>query len=150
VWQVRQARRAACEGVGSGPILVGVMEPCEVIDVGGGLRLRAYGGEGDVDAAWPWYRDIETVRLIDGKDAQPYTRGQVQSMYEALSAQGEVYMIELRNLDGGWKAVGDVTLAPHTLLKPQTGRSQDIGRVTWSSVNGSARWPPWSSGPLAL
>jgi hypothetical protein len=93
----------------------GVAKQLRVIGVVDGLRLRPYGGEGDVGAAWPWYRDIETMRLIDGKDAEPYTRSQVKAMYQALSAQGEVYMIEERSSDGAWEAIGDVTLAPETL-----------------------------------
>ena len=48
-------------------------EPPDVIDVGRGLRLRGYGGESDVDAAWAWYRDPDTVRLVDGEDAEPYS-----------------------------------------------------------------------------
>jgi hypothetical protein len=87
-----------------------VAEQPGVIGVSGGLRLRAYGGERDVDAAWPWYRDLDTVRLVDGDDARPYTRTQVRSMYDVLSAQGEVYMIEESDPSGSWEVIGDVTL----------------------------------------
>ena len=66
----------------------------EPIEVARGLRLRGYDGEADVDAAWPWYQDLDTVRLVDGDGAQPYSRDTVRSMYEALSGKGDVFMIE--------------------------------------------------------
>lgn len=118
----------------------------EVIDMGGALRLRPYGGDRDVDAAWPWYQDIDTVRLIDGQEARPYTREQVRSMYAALSAQGEVYIIEERKPLGAWQPIGDVTLAPHTLpivLHPEA-RGRVVGRAVILSLIERARHLGWA------
>jgi len=93
------------------------------------LRLRAFAGEEDVDAAWPWYCDRETVDLVDGPGSPIYTRVRVAAMYDALAKQGEVYLVE-RHFGADWKPIGDVTLARHTLpivLAP-LHRGQGIGR----------------------
>ena len=86
-----------------------------ILPVDSELRLRPYAGDEDVDLAWPWYRDAETVALVDGEGAAVYTRDRVAEMYAALQAQGEVYLIERRTPEGAWEAVGDVTLAPDTI-----------------------------------
>ena len=117
----------------------------EVIDVGVGLRLRTYVGGADVDTAWPWYTDLDTVRLVDGDDAQPYTREQVRAMYEALSGQGELYMIEQHSEPDAWEPVGDVTLAPHTVpivLRPES-RGQGVGRRVMTALIERARNLGW-------
>ncbi len=80
----------------------------EILPVDDELRLRAFAGEADVDLAWPWYRDAETVALVDGAGSPTYARDRVVAMYQALGAQGELYLIERRTPDGGWEAVGDV------------------------------------------
>jgi GNAT superfamily N-acetyltransferase len=87
----------------------------DLLPVDDGLRLRAFAGEADVDLAWPWYRDPGTVALVDGPGSPTYARDRVAAMYQSLSAQGEVYLIERRTPECGWDAVGDVTLAPDTL-----------------------------------
>ncbi|HET7069234.1 MAG TPA: GNAT family N-acetyltransferase [Nocardioides sp.] len=117
-----------------------------VIELGTRLRLRAYGGERDVDAAWPWYRDLETVRLVDGEDARPYTRTQVRAMYEVLSAQGEVYMIEESDPSGTWEVIGDVTLAPHTLpiVVRAEAQGRGVGRLVIQSLIERARGLGWA------
>jgi GNAT superfamily N-acetyltransferase len=101
-----------------------------ILDVDDDLRLRPFDGDADVDLAWPWYRDPETVALVDGPGSPTYARDRVAAMYEALAAQGEVYLIERRGPAGCWEAVGDVTLAPNTLpivVAPEL-RGQGIGR----------------------
>jgi GNAT superfamily N-acetyltransferase len=93
-------------------------------------RLRAFGGDADVDVAWPWYCDPETVALVDGAGSPAYDRDRVAGMYDALAAQGEVYLIERRTPDDAWAAVGVVALTPDTLpivLAP-AWRGQGIGR----------------------
>lgn len=85
-----------------------------ILDVDDDLRLRPFAGDADVDLAWPWYRDPETIALVDGPGTPTYTRESVAAMYEALAAQGDVYLIE-RLVGKEWQAVGDVTLAPDTL-----------------------------------
>ena len=106
--------------------------------------MRTYCGEADVDAAWPWYLDPETVRLVDGQDAQPYTREQVRSMYEALASQGQVFMIEHRTPEG-WQPIGDVTLAPHTLpiVLRTPSRGHGVGSSVLTTLIGRARSLGW-------
>ena len=82
-----------------------------------------------MDAAWPWYRDPVTVVLVDGPGAPAYARDRVAAMYDALGAQGEVYVVALRS-GAGWEPVGDVALAPHTLpiVVAPGSRGRGIGR----------------------
>ncbi len=119
--------------------------PGVVLDVDDELRLRAFAGDADVDLAWPWYRDPETVALLDGPGDPPYTRERVAAMYESLAAQGEVYLIERRVRDA-WQAVGDVTLAPDTLpiLVAPGARGQGIGRRVILRLVDRARVLGWS------
>jgi GNAT superfamily N-acetyltransferase len=103
---------------------------CQILPVDDDLRLRPFAGDADVDLAWPWYRDAETVALVDGPGSPTYARDRVAAMYDALRAQGEVYLIERRTGPEGWETVGDVTLAPDRLpivVAPGL-RHQGIGR----------------------
>jgi GNAT superfamily N-acetyltransferase len=117
-----------------------------ILEVDDELRLRAFAGDADVDLAWPWYRDPETVALVDGPGSPTYARDRVAAMYDVLGAQGEVYLIE-RPADGGaWEAVGDVTLAPDTLpivIVPGL-RGQGIGRRVILRLVDRARVLGWS------
>lgn len=118
----------------------------EILPVDDELRLRSFAGDADVDLAWPWYRDPETVALVDGAGSPTYARDRVAAMYQALTAQGEVYLIERRTPDGGWEAVGDVTLAPDTLpivIAPEW-RRQGIGRRVVLRLVDRARALGWS------
>jgi GNAT superfamily N-acetyltransferase len=102
----------------------------QILPVDDGLRLRPFVGDADVDLAWPWYQDAETVALVDGPGSPTYARDRVAARYDALGAQGEVYLIERRTDADLWEAVGDVTLAPDTLpivVAPGL-RGQRIGR----------------------
>lgn len=116
-----------------------------VLAVDAELRLRPFAGEEDVDAAWPWYCDRETVDLVDGPGSPIYTRARVRAMYDALGKQGEVYVVE-RQFRDGWQPIGDVTLARHTLpivLAP-VHRGQGIGRRVILRLADRARelgWP---------
>lgn len=118
----------------------------EILPVDEELRLRAFAGDADVDLAWPWYRDPETVSLVDGAGSPTYARDRVAAMYQALSAQGEVYLIERRTPDGGWEAVGDVTLAPDTLpiVVAPDWRRQGIARRVLLRLVDRARVLGWS------
>jgi GNAT superfamily N-acetyltransferase len=109
------------------------------------LRLRPFAGDADVDLALPWYSDPETLALVDGPGATPYDRDRVAAMYDALGAQGELYLIERRIADA-WVAAGDVTLAPDTLpivLAPEH-RRQGIGRRVVLRLADRARVLGWS------
>jgi GNAT superfamily N-acetyltransferase len=118
----------------------------ELLPVDEGLRLRGFAGDADVDLAWPWYRDPETVRLVDGDGSPTYTRDQVAAMYEALDAQGELYLVERRLPGEAWVAVGDVMLAPDTLpivIAPGS-RGQGIGRRVVRRLVDRARVLGWT------
>jgi GNAT superfamily N-acetyltransferase len=66
-------------------------------------------------------------------------------MYDALGAQGELYLIE-RDTTAGWRAVGDVTLAPDTLpiVVAPGHRGQGIGRRVLLRLAERARELGWS------
>jgi GNAT superfamily N-acetyltransferase len=116
-----------------------------ILDVDDELRLRELAGDADVDLAWPWYRDAETVALVDGPGSPTYARDRVAAMFEALAAQGEVYLIERRCGDD-WQAFGDVTPAPETLpivVAPGL-RGQGIGRRVVLRLVDRARVLGWT------
>lgn len=116
----------------------------DIIPVDDELRLRAFRRDVDVDVAWPWYRDPETVALVDGPGSPVYARDRVAARYEALAAQGEVYLIE-RRTSQCWAAVGDVTLAPETLpivVAPEH-RGQGIARRVLLRLADRARVLGW-------
>jgi GNAT superfamily N-acetyltransferase len=120
-------------------------EAAPILAVDDELRLRPYAGDPDVDLAWPWYQDAETVALVDGAGSPTYARDRVAAMYQALQAQGEVYLIERRTPEG-WLAVGDVTLARETVpivLAPCV-RAQGIGRRVLLRLVDRARALGWS------
>jgi GNAT superfamily N-acetyltransferase len=117
----------------------------EILWVDEDVRLRPYAGDADVDLAWPWYRDPETVELVDGPGSTPYDRDRVSAIYDALLAQGEVYLIERRTPEG-WEPIGDVTLAPDTLpivIAPGQ-RRRGIGRRVLLRLVDRARVLGWS------
>jgi GNAT superfamily N-acetyltransferase len=85
------------------------------------------------------------VDLVDGPESPTYDRDRVAAMYDALAAQGELYLIE-RRTSAGWSAVGDVTLAPDTLpiVVAPGHRGQGIGRLVVLRLVERARelgWP---------
>lgn len=118
----------------------------ELLPVDDELRLRPYAGETDVDLAWPWYRDEATVALVDGPGSPAYSRERVGAMYETLTGQGEVYLIERRTADG-WRAVGDVTLAPDTvpIVVAPGARRQGIARRVLLRLVDRARVLGWDT-----
>ena len=82
----------------------GVEQPA-VLQVDDEIRLRKY--EGVYDFAFGWYKDEETVYLVDGVRV-PYTREKLKRMYEYLNHHGELYFIEVME-KGVYKPIGDVT-----------------------------------------
>jgi len=116
----------------------------ETLPVDDELRLRPGAGDADVELAWTWYQDPETVALVDGAGSAPYDRERVAAMFES-SGNGELYLIERRTPDGAWLAVGDVTLAPDTLpivVAPEW-RRQGIGRRVLLRLVDRARVLGW-------
>lgn len=103
-----------------------VQPPC--IDIDDTLRLRAY--DGVFEFAYDWYQDIESLKLIDGRDnAVPYTRERLEKMYTILNGRGELYFIE-KKTGGEYVPVGDVTFwrddMPIVIAGPC--RNQGIGK----------------------
>ena len=73
----------------------GIQQP-DILDIGPGLRLRAY--DGVFHFAIPWYQDPQLQRLVDGVQ-KPYPPERVKAMYEYLNACGELYFIEVLEED---------------------------------------------------
>ena len=82
----------------------GIEQP-EIFQIDDTLRLRKY--DGVHDFALEWYKDEETVYLVDGK-RDPYTMPRLKGMYEYLNDAGELYFIEVME-NGTYKPIGDVT-----------------------------------------
>lgn len=104
----------------------GIPQP-EVLDIDDTLRLRRY--DGQFADALAWYQDPETLLLVDGK-TDPYDLGRLEGMYTYLNAHGELYWIELRAPDGGWRKIGDVTFSREDMpivLGEKSLRGRGIG-----------------------
>jgi len=82
----------------------GIPQP-EYISISPNLRLRRY--DGVHDFALEWYRDEETVWLVDG-DRKLYDPELLKRMYDYLNEHGELYFIELAE-SGEFRPIGDVT-----------------------------------------
>lgn len=82
----------------------GVDQP-ELLPIDQDLRLRRF--DGSFAFALPWYQDVETLRLVDGKDT-PYDLARLERMYRYLNERGELYWIELRQ-GRTFLPIGDVT-----------------------------------------
>ena len=78
----------------------------ELIIIDECLRLRKF--DGKFDFALDWYKDEETVKLVDGEDAEIYDFDTLQRMYNYLNNQGELYFIEVKE-DDEFRPIGDVT-----------------------------------------
>ena len=104
----------------------GVGQPT-VIQIDESLRLRKY--DGIYDFALEWYRDAETVYLVDGK-RDLYTMERLKGMYEFLDDAGELYFIEVLEM-GSWKPIGDVTFRQEDMpivIGDRSYRGRGIGR----------------------
>ena len=104
----------------------GIPQP-EVLDIDDTLRLRRY--DGQFADALAWYQDPDTLMLVDGK-TDPYDLGRLEGMYTYLNAHGELYWIELRTPDGGWRKIGDVTFSREDMpivLGEKSLRGRGIG-----------------------
>lgn len=106
----------------------------------GAIRLRRVTADEYVEVALPWYQDPEVLRFSEGGEP-PYDRPRMRRMYDALTAQGELYLVELGEPgepepqpDGdGWRAVGDAALLRDD-LPIVIGRREDRGRGLGSQV----------------
>ena len=104
----------------------GIEQP-EIFQIDDTLRLRKY--DGVHDFALEWYKDEETVYLVDGK-RDPYTMPRLKGMYEYLNDAGELYFIEAL-VNDTYKTIGDVTFwqedMPIVIGDPNC-RGKGIGR----------------------
>ncbi len=111
--------------------IVGVEQPC-FIQVDQSLRLRRF--DGIFDFALPWYRDEETVYLVDG-NKEIYNLQKLRKMYRYLDQRGELYFIELLQ-DGKFVPIGDVTFwredMPIVIASPY--RNRGIGKKVVSTL----------------
>jgi len=73
------------------------------------VTLRSVGADEYVRLAGPWYADPEVLRWSEG-GAAPYGPAELRRMYDALTRQGELYVIEVDGV-----AIGDAALLPDSL-----------------------------------
>ena len=101
----------------------------------GAIRLRRVAADEYVDVALPWYQDAEVLRFSEGGEP-PYDRARMRRMYDALTAQGELYLVELfepETSPDGWRAIGDAALLPDD-VPIVLGRPEDRGRGLGAQV----------------
>ena len=97
--------------------------------------------------ALSWYRDPETLWMVDGK-REPYTPERLARMYDWLAERGELWFIEVWSEDAGsvWRAVGDVTLCPSDLpivIGEKSQRGRHVGRRVIEALCERARGLGW-------
>lgn len=95
----------------------------------------------------PCYQDRETVRMVDGPNAEPYDLDKLRAMFQYMSEHGELYVIERLIPDRGWIPIGDAGLqvqATPIVLSPDH-RGQGIGRAVIEALIERARVLGWQS-----
>lgn len=116
----------------------GIEQP-EVINITNELRLRKF--DDKYSFALAWYQDEETVKLVDGLDAEKYDYDTLRRMYEYLNNIGELYFIEvLENND--FIPVGDVTFSKDDMpivIGKKNYRGQGIGKKVIEALIERAR-----------
>src|SRR5262245_38975196 len=102
-----------------------------ILDSDRGVRLRPAVLDEYERVALPWYQDPEVLRFSEGGEP-PYDRARLRRMFEALSAKGELYLVEV--IDGdAWRPVGDAALLPDD-VPIVIGRADDRARGIGSEV----------------
>lgn len=116
----------------------GIEQP-EIINITNELRLRKF--DDKYYFALAWYQDEETVKLVDGLDAEKYDYDTLRRMYEYLNNIGELYFIEvLENND--FIPVGDVTFSKDDMpivIGNKNYRGQGIGKKVIEALIERAR-----------
>lgn len=107
-------------------MICGINQP-EIIEIEKNLRLRKYNS--DCDFALEWYKDEETVYLVDGvKDV--YNIDKLYRMYDYLSKNYEVYFIEVLENEK-FIPIGDVSFSNFDIpivLGNKNYRNKGIGK----------------------
>ena len=78
----------------------------EIITINTELRLRKF--DNKYSFAFEWYQDEDTVKLVDGLNAEKYDSAKLKRMYEYLNNIGELYFIEILD-NKKFMPIGDVT-----------------------------------------
>ena len=110
----------------------GIEQP-EIFQIDDTLRLRKY--DGVHDFTLEWYKDEETVYLVDGK-RDPYSMERLGGMYRYLNNAGELYFIEVFE-NGTYKPIGDVTFWQEDMpivIGDSSYRGKGIGRKVISAL----------------
>lgn len=125
----------------------------ELLTVTPALRLRRF--ENVIPEALEWYRDPETVYLVDGI-REPYSWEKLERMYSYLNAYGELYYIELLE-QNVFRPIGDVTFSREDMplvIGESAYRGKGIGRAVVAALiaGGALAWIrlPGGSGDLFL
>ncbi|WP_234123785.1 GNAT family N-acetyltransferase [Clostridium hydrogenum] len=78
----------------------------DYINIDETLRLRKF--DNKYAFALEWYKNRETVDLVDGKNSSLYDNDKLARMYNYLNNKGELYFIEVKKCDK-FIPIGDVT-----------------------------------------
>lgn len=111
----------------------------ELLPVSATLRLRRFADlSADVQPlALGWYQDPETMLLVDGPEAKPYTPQGMADMYKYLEEHGELYWIE-ENREGSFVPIGDVSLLPNgdtpIVVGDKNCRGRGVGRAVLGAL----------------
>lgn len=100
-----------------------------------------------LQALLPCYQDLETVRMVDGPNAEPYDLDKLKAMFQYMSEHGELYVIEHLSPDRRWIPIGDAGLQIHAfpvVLSPEH-RGQGIGRAVIKTLINRARVLGWQT-----
>lgn len=99
----------------------------DYIDINENLRLRKF--DNKYNFALVWYKNRETVDLVDGKTASLYDSDKLTKMYTYLNNKGELYFIETKKSDK-FIPIGDVTFWKEDMpivIGDKNYRGQGIG-----------------------
>ena len=119
----------------------GIEQP-QILSIDGNLRLRRY--EDAFETAFAWYRNEETVWLVDAV-REVYDADRIRKMYAYQERKNELYWIE-RKEKGAWEPVGDVTLSDEDMaivIGEPSARGQGIGRKVIACLMERARDLGW-------
>lgn len=100
----------------------------EIININTELRLRKF--DNKYSFALSWYQDEDTVKLVDGLDANMYDLDKLKRMYEYLNNIGELYFIEVLE-NNEFIPIGDVTFCKEDMpivIGDNRYRSKGIGK----------------------